>query len=84
MVTNFLFNNYLPLIFLGDAATALIAIILVAIYVPETKDLAEKIPDEELPALESSEKGSLFGILLKRPSIIVFGFIMFFYRIVYT
>jgi len=84
MIAGFLFNNYLPLLFLGDAATALIAITLVAIYVPETKDLAEEIPDEELPEMERSEKGSLFRVLLKRPSIIVFGFIMFFYRIVYA
>src|SRR6056297_1594972 len=84
MIAGFLFNNYLPLLFLGDAATAFIAITLIAIYVPETKELAEKIPDEELPALERSEKGSLFRVLLKRPSIIVFGFIMFFYRIVYA
>jgi len=84
MIAGFLFNNYLPLLFLGDAATAFIAITLIAIYVPETKELAEKIPDEELPELERSEKGSLFRVLLKRPSIIVFAFIMFFYRIVYA
>jgi len=84
MIAGFLFNNYLPLLFLGDAATALIAITLVAIYVPETKDLAEEVPDEDLPELERSEKGSLFRVLLKRPSIIVFAFIMFFYRIVYA
>lgn len=84
MIAGFLFNNYLPLLFLGGAATALIAITLAAIYVPETKDLAEEIPDEKLPELKRAEKGSLFRVLLKRTSIIVFAFIMFFYRIVYA
>jgi len=65
MIAGFLFNNYLPLLFLGDAATAFIAVTLIAIYVPETKDLAENIPDEELPEMERSEKGSLFRVLSK-------------------
>lgn len=84
MIAGFLFNNYLPLLFLGDAATALIAVVLIGIYVPETKDLAEEIPEEDLPELERAETGSLFRVLLKRPSIIVLSFIIFLYRLVYA
>ncbi len=84
MIAGFLFNHYLPLIFLGDALTTLIALVLIAVRVPETKDIVENTNDEELPELERAESGSIFRVLLKRPAIIFFSLLMVFYRLVYA
>ncbi|MDI3547112.1 MAG: hypothetical protein PWR10_764 [Halanaerobiales bacterium] len=84
MIAGFLFNHYLPLLFIGDAATALIAITLIGLKVPETKDLVEEKSEEELPELERAESGSIFKVLLKRPAIIFFSLILIFYRLVYA
>ncbi|ACL69304.1 MFS transporter [Halothermothrix orenii] len=84
MIAGFLFNHYLPLLFLGDAATAFIAIVLIGIYVPETKGMIEETPDEELPENERAEEGSIFRVLLKRPGIILVSFILLFFRLVYA
>ncbi len=85
MLAGFLFNNFLPFLFLGDVLTTLIAIILVAKYVPETSTLLlEKEKHDQIPDLEKAEAGSLLHVLYKRPVIIGFSLIMLFYRIAYA
>lgn len=84
MIAGFLFNHYLPLIFLGDALTTLIAVTLIALKVPETKGIVESTVDEEIPELERAETGSIFRVLLRRPAIIFFSLILVLYRLVYA
>lgn len=73
LFAGFLFNNLIILLFLGDTATTMIAVILLALMVKETKpkiEDIEKVADDR-PG-EKAEKGGLFSALLKRPALLVF------------
>jgi MFS family permease len=82
LAAGFLFNRYIPLIFIGDAITSLIAVILVA------KNIQETLPDynnsKSITNEEKSEEGTVFAALLKRPKILVFLIINIFLSFVYT
>jgi MFS family permease len=82
LAAGFLFNHYIPLIFIGDAITSLIAVILVALNIEET------LPDynniKSIANEEKSEEGNVFAVLLRRPKIIIFLIINIFLSIVYT
>ncbi len=79
-----LFENYLQVMFLGDALTALIATILLLFFVPETLDKSkEEVLDEER-SLEKREEGSIFKVLLSRPILLYFSLIAFGYNFVYA
>lgn len=69
------------LFFMGDAITALIAVILVLIYVPET--IGRTKDDESFSELEKNVDGSIFSIILQRPVLIAFSFIMLGFNFVY-
>lgn len=69
------------LFFMGDAITALIAVLLVLIYVPET--LGRTKHDEDFSELEKNVEGSIFSIILQRPVLIAFSVIMLGYSFVY-
>jgi len=69
------------LFFLGDAVTALIAVALILIYVPETLGLTKD--DASFSELEKRVEGSVFKVLLERPVLIVFSVIMLGYSFVY-
>lgn len=69
------------LFFLGDAITALIAVLLVLIYIPETIGYTKN--DEDFSELEKNVEGSIFSIILKRPVLIAFSVIMLGYNFVY-
>jgi MFS family permease len=75
LIAGFLYKNYLPLLFIGDAITTIIAIIVIYLNVPETKVQYELVDEEFLYDLERAEEGSIFTVLLKRPRIIVFALI---------
>jgi MFS family permease len=82
LAAGFLFNHYIPLLFIGDAFTSLIAVILVALNIPET------VPDYNnnkfITNEEKSEEGNVFTVLLKRPKIIIFLIINIFLSFAYT
>lgn len=70
LVAGFLFSHYIPLIFIGDAITSLIAVILVLLNIEETlPDYSNNICTRDE---EKSEAGNVFTVLLKRPHIIAF------------
>lgn len=75
LIAGFLYRNYLPLIFIGDAVTTIVSIIIIYINVPESKP--QFIIDEEvlLEDFERAEEGSAIAALVKRPQILVFGII---------
>lgn len=68
IVAGFLFNNYLKLLFIGDAITTAIAIVLVVAFI--------KIPDKEDvhtgSSLENHETGSFWEAIKSRPYLMVF------------
>lgn len=82
IIAGLLYKNYLSLIFIGDAITTLISMALVLIYVEETFDKG-KISAKERE-LEREEKGSVVSILSKRPIIVYYALILFFYNLGYS
>jgi len=82
LVAGFLFSHYIPLIFIGDAFTSLIAVILVVLNIEET--LPDYKNTKHIRNEEKSEEGNVFTILLKRPKIIAFLIINIFLSFTYT
>lgn len=76
LIAGFLFNRYLMWIFIGDAATTLIALFFIARGVPETKpaENAERLGQDR--KAEQREEGSLLGVLLRRPTLLIFSIFM--------
>lgn len=84
LLAGFLYENYLMWFFLGDAITTFISIALVSIFVPETKPTKEEIEKSKIKAYESAEEGSLLEALIKRPTLLMFSFIIVIYFIVFS
>jgi MFS family permease len=86
MIAGFLFNRYLSWIFWGDALTTLFAILMVLLFVPDTK------PDEEAVKLsleqdqhgERAESGRAISALLRRPVLVVFVVLTLMGNLVYA
>lgn len=78
-----LFENHYHWIFFGDVFSLLIAVALVAFLVPETfsetkKDLGQ---DREM---EKTREESILRILLERPVLLIFSFILLLYNFAYS
>lgn len=84
LVASFLYKNYLTWLFLGDGITTIISIILVGVFVPETLKKGARRGETHKNSLEKSEGGSLFAAMLKRPSLMIFSFIMVLFFIVFS
>lgn len=84
LLAAFLYNRYISILFIGDAFTTIISVILVAKFVPETKPTYEDIVKNKDKGNENNEEGSLLSALVKRPSILIFSCIMILYFIVYS
>lgn len=87
MVAGFLFTNYMPWLFIGDAVTTLAALVLVAKFTRETRpdeqDVARSLDlPEDNP--ERAEKGSVFSILFRRPLLLGFMLVFMLYSFVYS
>lgn len=85
LIAGFLYNNYLEWIFLGDALTTFASLIIFIVYVPET------LPDKEhikksfaINDGERGEKGNLFEVFFKKPSLIAFSIVLMIYSFVYA
>lgn len=82
IIAGFLFKNYLTLLFVLDAVSSFIAIIIFYIFVEETKP---KEGNNEITNLnEKEESGSLLQVLLKKPSLTFFLIISMFYSFAYS
>lgn len=84
VIGGILYKNHLPLVFIGDALTALIALCLIAFFVPETILRTKEDIIDVNRRLEKSEEGSILTVLLKRPILIYFGIIMLGYNFAYA
>jgi len=82
LVAGFLFNHYIPLIFIGDAITSLIAVTLVVLNINES--LPDYNSNEYIRNEEKSEGGNVFTVLVKRPKILIFLIINIFLSFTYT
>jgi MFS family permease len=84
IIGGLLYENHLPLVFIGDAITALISLSLILIFIKETIHLTNLEIKEEGRDLESREEGNIISVLLKRPILIYFALCTFGYNFVYS
>ena len=84
LLAGFLYKNYLMWFFLGDAITTFVSVALVAVFVPETMPDKEKLYRPQAKTFESAEEGSLLSALIKRPTLLMFSFIIVIYFIVFS
>lgn len=86
ILAGFLFNSHIRLFFLIDSMTTLFSVLLIALFTHET------LPDKKAMAQlenrhdcdERQERGSIFGVLLKRPLLPAFLVLNLFYFFVYS
>ena len=85
-----LYRRHLPWLFLGDALTSLLSVVLVAAFVRETLPGRSRpegrleVRDVELPPLEQAEAGGVLAALWRRPAVILFSLVMMVYSFVYV
>jgi MFS family permease len=85
LIAGFLFNRYVSLIFLGDAATTFISVLLVLLLVTESKPSEERIQEGFADTgTEKAEQGSLLKALWTRPVLVVFVLIVMVLNFVYA
>jgi MFS family permease len=86
LFAGFLFNRYLTWFFLGDAATTLAAVVLIALFVresaPSRAQIQASLAGDSGP--ERAERGSLVAVLLRRPYLLAFLFIHVLLSLVYA
>lgn len=80
MIGGFLYNNYLPLIFIGDAATTVIALLLIIFYIKEPNKQKEVVLDCE----EEDLQRSTLSVILKRPILFLFPLMMLLFQFAYS
>jgi len=84
LLAAFLYNNFLIWLFLGDAITTFISVVLVAVFIPETMPAKQEVSMVNSNKLEKIEEGTLFEALVKRPTLLLFSFIVIIYFIVFS
>lgn len=85
VVAGFLFNHYMKLLFIGDAFTTLISIVLLMKFVKETKPTSEELEEvKEERRDEKAEQGGLLAALLRRPALLIFATFDTIYSFVYA
>ena len=86
MIAGILYNHYLKWLFIGDAATTLISLVLIAVYIkesiPTVEDMDESIKSDT--GDEKAEEGSVFTAILKRPVVLVFVILSSIYAFIYS
>ena len=82
----FLFKNYLYLVFIIDAFTTLISVILVALFIPDIRHSHTENKDVNIGSNEvgNNKKLNVVGFLLGKPVILVFAAVLFFYNFAYS
>lgn len=84
LLAGLLFENHLNLIFIGDALTALLSLILIILFVRETIDTTKHDILDEERVFERRESGSIISVLMKRPALIIFAVVILGYNFTYA
>lgn len=72
-IAGFLYNNYTQLIFFGNAASNLISIILIGLFIKETAPTEEEIENSKsMDDDEAAEDTNVVRALIKRPTLLLF------------
>jgi MFS family permease len=75
LLAGFLFQKYMKLLFLGDMVTTIIAVLIMMIFVKETKPSKEEwvIVEQSECNDEKAETGGMLAALLHRPRLLIFA-----------
>ncbi|MGH4140172.1 MDR family MFS transporter [Clostridium sp.] len=88
LIAGFLYNNHLKILFLGDAATTILSLILVSVFVEETLPSISKSDATANTYLynenERAQEGSMIFVLLKRPYLIAFATVSMIFSFMYS
>ncbi|MEG0772552.1 MFS transporter [Clostridium sp.] len=84
VVGGILYEKNMHLIFIGDAITALLSLALITFFIKETIHTTKEEIKDESRALERREEGSIFSVLRKRPILIYFALIIFWFNFSYS
>lgn len=79
-----LLNNYLNLVFIGDALTTFLSMLMFVFFIGETHPDKNNVKIEENRVLEQNYQGSVWSVLYKRPILVYFALIMFIYQFAYS
>ncbi len=83
-IAGFLYRNYLPLTFLGNALASFISLILLMIFVDESlpgkAEVDQIINNED----EKAEEGNILSVLKQRPMVLVFALLSSVYSFAYS
>jgi MFS family permease len=82
LIAGFLYKEHLTLLFMGDALTTLVFIMLIALWVPETRPSKEQT--EGLSNQEQPVEGSAWTVLVQRPILLAFALIQMLLTFVYA
>lgn len=82
VIAGFLFNRSLPIFFIADGISSLLASALVFKNIKE--GYKEEVDNEVNNANEAKEDGNLIQVLFKRPQLFMFFAIFFLYQIIYS
>jgi MFS family permease len=81
-----LYRQHLAWLFLGDALTTLLAVVLIHFFVAETLPggSSPELATGSLPAEERPERGSLVSALIRRPHLLAFAALTLAYNLAYS
>ncbi|TGA98919.1 MFS transporter [Sporolactobacillus shoreae] len=84
IIGGILFKNNLPLVFIVDGLTTILSMLLVVLFIGETKGRLQFADSGEERTLEQDMEGSVFRVLLKRRILIYFALILFCFQFEYS
>ena len=83
IIGGLLLRNHLNLLFFIDGFTAMLAMILIWLFIPESFDKSKEILGDDRE-MEKQVEGSTFKVLFERPMLVIFALLMFGYNFVYA
>lgn len=85
VIGGFLFKKNLSFLFLGDAFTTLLGLLLLIIFIKEPSlETINKFSNDKISESETNDRKTVIGILLEKPILIYFALVMFIYQFAYS
>jgi MFS family permease len=84
LIAGFLYKNYLPLTFLGNALAAFISLTLLILFVDESMPCKGSTEQTIINEDEKSEEGSVLKVLMQRPMVLAFALLSSVYTFAYS